>query len=42
MFPAFVVITAWVALLYVVGLAMGAGFHKYWSDRAGELLNHYA
>jgi hypothetical protein len=35
-FPSFVVITAWVTLLYVVGLAMGAERHKHWSDRTGE------
>ena len=34
-FAAFVVSTAWVTLLYVVGLAMGAGRHKHWSDRTG-------
>ncbi len=35
-FAAFVVGTAWVTLLYVVGLAVGAGCHKHWSDRTGE------
>jgi hypothetical protein len=40
-FPSFVVITAWVTLLYVVGLAGDIGRHKHWSDRGGELLNYY-
>ena len=36
MFLPFVVGTTRLALLSVVGLAMGAGYHKHWSDRAGE------
>ncbi len=36
MFSAFVVITAWVTLLYVVGIVIGAGCHKHWSDGGGE------
>jgi len=35
-FLVFVVSTAWVTLLYVVGFAGRAGRHKYWSDREGE------
>ena len=31
MFPAYVVGTAWITLLYVVGLAECAGCHKHWS-----------
>jgi len=35
-FSAFAVITAWVTLLYLVGLEGGSGRHKHWSDRTGE------
>jgi len=37
MFPVFVVITAWITLLYVVGLAGAAGCYQHWSDRTGVL-----